>query len=139
MGTVANCLPGGGQGHGGVFNDKAAQADTAAHYGEGFIESLGATLEGFRNPHHEEKRQLQQGRQFLPVDAQSDFTLPKEIHERAPGPNAFADPSNGFERFQNIHNTAERQQVYFSTADPNGSYYTMKRHHAPIGKAVRYY
>merc|ERR1712154_86384 len=135
--TVANCFPGGGQGHGGVFNDKAAQADTAAHYGEGFIESLGATLESFRQPHQEEKRQLQQGQQFLPADY-ADFTLPKEVHERAPGPNAFADP-NGHERFQNIHNTAERQQVYFSTHDPSGSYYTMKRHHAPIGQAVRYY
>ena len=218
--TVANCFPGGGTGHGGVFNDKAAQEDTAAHYGEGFIESLGSALKGFRNPQQEEKRQLQQGQQFLPADAQGDFTLPKEIHERAPGPNAFADPNghvrfqnvhnnaqrqevyfsthipggsyythkahhrpivgskrykrshdyhdlpagayeehrlpkeiverapgpnafadpnNGFERFQNIHNTAERQQVYFSTHDPSGSYYTMKRHHAPIGQAVRYY
>merc|ERR1712227_776814 len=154
--TVANCFPGGGSGHGGVFNDPAAQEDTAAHYGEGFIESLGSALKGFRSPHHEGKRQLQRGQQFLPADAQGDFSthipggsyythkahhrpivqgkrykrsqdyhelpagayeehrLPKGIVGRAPGPNAFADPNNGFERFQNIHNTAERQQVYFS-------------------------
>merc|ERR1712227_1040186 len=118
--TVANCFPGGGQGH-----------------GEGFIESLGSALKSFRSPHQEGKRQLQQGQQFLAPEDYADFTLPQEVHERAPGPNAFADP-NGHERFQNVHNNAQRQEVYFSTHIPGGSYYTHKAHHRPIVGSKRY-
>ena len=135
--TVANCFPGGGLGYGGVVNDKAAQRDTAHHYGEGFIEGLGEALKGFRQPQVQEKRQLQRGQQFLPADAYEDFRLPQEVHERAPGPNVFADP-NGHERFQNVHNNAERQEVYFSTHIPGGSYYTHKAHHHPIASKRRY-
>ena len=83
------------------------------------------------------KRDHSQGEQFLPADSYNDFRLPKEVVERAPGPNAFADP-NGFERFQNVHNNAERQQIYFSTHDPSGSYYTMKANHRPIVRQRRY-
>ena len=132
--TVAYSSPLGGSGYGGVVNDKAAQRDAAQHYGEGFIEQLGEALQGFRQPQEQGKRQLParyQGEQFLPADAQSDFKLPQEIHERAPGPNVFADP-NGHERFQNVHNNEQRQEVYFSTHIPGGSYYTHKAHHHPI-------
>merc|ERR1712241_617608 len=67
-----------------------------------------------------------------------DFRLPSHVHDRSPSPNAFADP-NGLERFQNVHNNHERQQVYFSTVDPSGSYYTMKAHHRPVTVSRRQY
>lgn len=89
------------------------------------------------HPRSKREAQLTREEQFLPAGAYEDFRLPQEVIERAPGPNAFADP-NGHERFQNVHNNAERQQVYFSTHDPSGSYYTMKRHHAPIIRQRRY-